>query len=189
MKPRTLYTAIAAGGAIGLTASFLQTLEKISLLKNKDAELVCDLSSVFSCTNVLNAWQSAVFGFPNSMMCMILFTIFGTAGLIGATGGKLSRGLRLGVHALALATLGFGLWFLWQSTFAIGSLCLYCLFCFSGLLLLNWGWLRMNAADLPIGARGRAKLQRGIAAGADTFAWIFLALTIAFVMILKFAWL
>lgn len=161
-------------------------MEKLTLLKNTDAQLVCDLSSVFSCTNVLNAWQSSVFGFPNSLMCMVLFTIFGTVGLVGLTDGKLARGLRLGVHGLALFTLFFGIWFLEQSTFVIGSLCLYCLFCFSGLLLLNWGFLRINAADLPIGSRGRATLQRAIASGADTFVWVLLALTIAFIMVMKF---
>lgn len=177
---------MAAGGAIGLAASFMQTLEKLTLLKNENAELVCNLNSVFSCTNVLNAWQSSVFGFPNSIMCIVLFTIFGSVALVGATGGKLSRGLRLGIHGLSLFTLGFGLWFLWQSTFSIGSLCLYCLFCFSGLLLVNWGWVRTNAADLPIGTKGRAALQRAISSGADTFVWILLALAIAFTMIIKF---
>lgn len=189
MKQRGLYTAVVVGGAAGLIASFMQTMEKLTLLKAPDTQLVCDLNSVFSCSNVLSAWQSSVFGFPNSLMCMVLFTTFSVAGLIGATGGKLTRGMRLGVHGLALFTLFFGTWFLWQSTFSIGSLCLYCLFCFSGLLLLNWGWVRINAAELPISARERTTLVRGIASGADTFAWIVLALTIAFIMIMKFAWL
>ena len=186
MKQRTIYSVMAVGGAIGLAASFMQTMEKLTLLKNENAELVCNLNSVFSCTNVLNAWQSSVFGFPNSLMCMVLFTIFGSMGLVGASGGKLPRGLRLGIHGLSLFTLFFGLWFLSQSTFVIGSLCLYCLFCFSGLLLINWGWLRTNAADLPIGTKGRAVLQRGIAVGADTFGWVLLALAIAFTMMIRF---
>lgn len=183
---KRLYITMVAGGLIGLIASFLQTMEKLTLLKNENAQLVCDLGSVFSCTNVLNAWQSSVFGFPNSLMCMVLFTIFGTVGLVGAAGGQLTRGLRLGIHGLAVFTLLFGLWFLSQSTFVINSLCLYCLFCFSGLLLVNWGWVRTNAADLPLSTRGRARLQRAIASGADTFAWIVLALAIAFVMVLRF---
>lgn len=187
MKQRALYFTMVAGGAIGLLASFLQTMEKLTLLKNENAELVCNLNSVFSCTNVLNAWQSSVFGFPNSLMCMVLFTIFGTIGLAGAVGGALPKALRLSIHGLAVFTLLFGLWFLSQSTFVIGSLCLYCLLCFSGLLLINWSWVRVNAADLPIGANGRARLGRAIASGADTFVWILLALAIAFAMILQFA--
>lgn len=178
---------MTVGGAIGILAAFIQTLEKIQLLKNANEALVCDLNSVFSCTNVLNAWQSSVFGFPNSMMCMVLFTIFFAIGLAGWSGAKLPKGLRLGIHGLSLFTLGFGLWFLWASTYQIGALCLYCVICMTGLLMVNWAWLRLNAADLPIGKAARAKLAAGIAKGADTFGWILLAVTIAFLMILRFS--
>ena len=187
MKQRTMYTLAALGGAVGLTASFLQTLEKLTLLRNANAELACNLNSVFSCSNVLNAWQSSVFGFPNSLMCMVLFTIFGSIALAGALGAKLPRGLRLGVQGLSLFTLGFGLWFLMESTYVIRSLCLYCLFCFSGLLVINWSLMRLNAAELPIGARGRAALQRAIKSGADIFVWVLIALALAFIMILQFS--
>lgn len=177
---------MTVGGIVGMIAAFLQTLEKITLLKNKDALLTCDLNSVFSCSSVLNAWQSAVFGFPNSIMCMALFTVFMAVALVGATGGKLTRGLRLTIQGLSLGTLGFALWFLEQSVYSIGSLCIFCIFCFVGLLFVNWGWLRLNAADLPIGERGRAALARGIANGADIFGWFLLAAVVAFAMVLRF---
>ncbi len=177
---------MTTGGVIGVAAAFLQTTEKIALLKHKDAILACDLSSVFSCTNVLNAWQSAVFGFPNSLLCMTLFTIFASTALVGLSGGSLPRRLRLGVHALSLFTLGFALWFLAQSIYVIGSLCILCIFCFVGLLLVNWGWLRLNAGDLPIGERGRAVLARTIAKGGDIFGWFLLAALVAFAMLLRF---
>jgi uncharacterized membrane protein len=186
MKQRTIYTIMTAGGGIGMIAAFLQTLEKLTLLKNKDAVLACNINSVFSCSNVLNAWQSSVFGFPNSIMCLTLFTIFTSIALAGAVGGKLTRGLRLGIQSLSLFTLGFALWFLWESTYKIGALCIFCLFCFTGLLLVNWGWLRLNAADLPVGERGRAYVKRAIESGGDIFAWILLAMTVAFAMAIRF---
>jgi uncharacterized membrane protein len=186
MKQRTIYGIMTAGGVVGMAAAFSQTTEKITLLKNKDAILTCDLNSVFSCTNVLNAWQSSVFGFPNSLMCLSLFTIFASIALVGVSGGKLPRGLRLGIQLLSLFTLGFALWFLAQSVYVINALCILCIFCFAGLLLVNWGWLRLNAPDLPIGERGRAFLQRRIASGADIFMWILLGLAVAFAMILRF---
>ena len=169
-----------------MTAAFLQTTEKIALLKNKDAILTCDLNSVFSCSNVLNAWQSAAFGFPNSLMCMALFTIFASMALVGLSGGVLPRKLRLGIQALSLFTLSFALWFLTESIYVINALCILCIFCFIGLLVVNWGWLRLNAADLPIGERGRAAVARGIKNGADIFAWILLGLAVAFAMVLHF---
>lgn len=186
MKQRNIYSIMTFGGVIGMVAAFLQTTEKIALLKNKDAVLTCDLNSVFSCTNVLNAWQSSVFGFPNSLMCMALFTIFASIALVGLSGGKLPRRLRLGIQTLSLFTLGFALWFLAESIYVISSLCILCIFCFSGLLLVNWGWLRLNAADLPVGARGRKWLTNLIATGGDIFIWFLLAAVVAFAMIFRF---
>lgn len=186
MKQRTTYGVMVAGGIIGMAAAFLQTTEKIALLKNKDAILACDLNSVFSCTNVLNAWQSSVFGFPNSLMCMALFTIFASIALVGASGGTLPRRLRLGIQGLSLFTLLFALWFLTQSIYVINALCILCIFCFGGLLLVNWGWFRLNATDLPIGERGREFVKRRIESGADIFMWVLLALAVAFAMILRF---
>ncbi len=186
-KQRTIYTIMTVGSVIGMTAAFLQTLEKLTLIKNKDAVLTCNFNSVFNCSNVLNAWQSSVFGFPNSIMCLTIFTVLMSIGLAGLAGGKLPKGLRLGIQALALFTLGFALWFFAQSIYVVGSLCVFCIFCFTGLLMVNWGWLRLNAADLPIGARGRARLLRTISSGADIFGWILLGLAVAFAMLLKFA--
>src|SRR5687768_17273847 len=168
MKQRHFYILIMAGAVTGMAAAFLQMTEKIALLKNKDAILTCDLNSVFSCSNVLSAWQSSVFGFPNSLMCVILFTIFTSTALVGASGGKLPRGVRLGIQGLSLFTLGFALWFLTQSIYVINALCILCIFCFVGLLLINWSWLRLNASELPISERGRAFVQRYINADIDT---------------------
>lgn len=178
---------MTAGGAIGMVAAFLQTLEKLTLIKNKDAVLTCNLNSVFSCSNVLNAWQSSVFGFPNSIMCLTLFTIFTFAALAGLLGSRLSRAFRFTVQALSLFTLGFALWFLAVSTYVIGSLCIFCVFCFLGLLLVNAGWLRINAVDLPIGVRGRAILMRATKNGSDIFGWFLLAAAVAIAMALRFA--
>lgn len=183
---RALYGIMTGGGVVGFMAAFLQILEKIQLLKQGAKPLVCDLNSVFSCTNVLNAWQSSVFGFPNSLMCIVFFTIFATIGLTGLAGGRLPRRLRLGVQVLALFVLAFGLWFMAQSIYVIGSLCILCIFCIVGLLLVNWAWLRINADDLPLSPNAHATLKRWIVHGADTFAWILLAAIIALAMLLRF---
>lgn len=186
MNKRIMYGVMTTGGAVGMAAAFLQTLEKIQLLKNADKALLCDINSIFSCSTVLSAWQSSVFGFPNSLMCLVFFTTFAVVGLAGLSGSTLPRGFRLGVHALSLFVLGFALWFLWQSIYVISALCILCIFCFAGLLLVNWAWLRTNAHDLPIGARGRAGLQRLIHNNIDTFAWVALGAVVGLAMLLRF---
>jgi len=178
---------MTAGGVVGLTASFLETIEYQEILKNAHAQLVCNLNGVFSCGNVLNSWQSKIFGFPNSLLCMVFFTLMFSSGLIGLTGGMLAPKFRLWLHGIATFFLGFALWFMWESTFRVHALCILCLFCLAGLLTLNWGWLRTNAEILPISERHRAQLHKAIRQGADTFVWLILAILIAFVMFLKFS--
>lgn len=186
MNKRTLYGIMIGGAIVGLAAAFFQMLEKLELLKDAGKVLACDLNSVFSCSNVLSAWQSSVFGFPNSLLCIVFFTTFTIAGLAGLSGAALPRAFRLGIHGLSLFVLGFALWFLGQSIYAIGALCILCLFCFAGLLLINWAWLRINANDLPIGKRGRTVLAQLIQSDFDIFAWIMLAVWVGIAVVLRF---
>ena len=152
---------MSIGAAAGLLASFLQMLEKITLLKNPHAALSCNLSSVFNCSNILNAHQSSVFGFPNSLMCIVFFALMLSAGLAGLGGGVLHRWLRLSYQFLALFFVVFGFWYLWQSIFNVGSLCIYCIFCYGGLLLVNTAWLRLNYADYGLSSRRARPMKHG----------------------------
>lgn len=184
---KTLYRTVVLGSAIGLAAAFWQTLEKLTLLKSQDAVLNCNLDSVFSCSNVLNAAQSSVFGFPNSLIAMTFFTFFLGTGLVGLSGGRISRALRLWIQGLALFMLGFALWFLYQSTFNILAICIFCLFIFAGLLLVNGAWLRLNVADWPLLTKpAKERLSARTAAGADIFAWTLLAVAVLATIAVKF---
>lgn len=185
MKQRVLFGSLLFGATMGLGASFLQMVEKVRLLQGAN-QAACDISSVFSCSSVLSAWQSSVFGFPNALMCMIFFTLFASMGVVGVSGVQLPRALRLAVHALALFVLGFGMWFLWQSIFVIQALCILCLICFAGLLVVNWAWLRINAADLPVGAAGRAYIAWLIKTNTDTLLWVLVAIALALVILGRF---
>lgn len=179
MNHRPLYVVVLLGGLIGMTAAFLQTLEKLTLLAHPSATLYCSISSVFSCSTVLKAWQSSVFGFPNSIMCLVLFTIFTVTAAIGLS-SPLSRRVRLSVQLLALATLGFGMWFLWQSIYVISAVCLFCLFCMLGLLLINAAWLRCNNLELP------PAIRRFVQSGYDSVGWLVVALLVALAVIIRF---
>ena len=186
-KQKLLYAILTVGAAIGFLASFLQMLEKITLLKNSDAVLSCNLNSVFSCSNVLNASQSSVFGFPNSLLCIAFFALMFSAGLIGLTGSVINNRVRLVYQAMSLFFLGFGLWYFWQSIFNIGVICIYCLFCFGGLLLINGAWFRLNYKDYGFSKKTLSKVERWVNKGADIFFWCLVALVITLWAIIKFA--
>lgn len=175
------------GAGVGAIASFIQTVERISFADNPTATLACDVNSVFSCSSVFSEWQSSVFGFSNSIMCLLFFGVLLGIGLAGLTGSLIAKGLRLTLHFFSIFFLFFGAWYLQQSTFAIGALCIFCMFCYSGVIALNWAWLRINAGDLPLSASAKKALHRAITRGADTFFWILWAIVIAAMFIYKFA--
>lgn len=183
---KKLYGVILFGALVGFIASFWQLLEKLTLLKNNAAPLSCNLNSVFSCTNVLNAPQSSVFGFPNSLLCIILFTIAIVAAIVGLTGTKIARGVRFSFQFLALFTVFFGLWYLWQSIFNLGAMCIFCVFCFGGVLTINAAWFRLNYSDYPISKSVKRKLDAGVAKGADIFFWCLIGLVVVAEAVIKF---
>jgi uncharacterized membrane protein len=184
-KQKMLYRIISIGAVVGLIASFDDTLEKISLLKNSHSILTCNLNSVFSCSNVLNAHQSSVFGFPNSLLCIVFFSVTLSAGLIGWFGGRIIHQLRYVYQALALFFAGFGYWFFWQSIFNLHSLCILCIFCYAGVLTINIAWFRLDYKDFHFSKIIAKTLDRVVVRGADIFFWSLVALSIVLEAILK----
>lgn len=188
MKERTksLWLVMAGASFVGLVSSLVQTIEKISYAKNPTAPLSCDLNAIFSCSNVFDAWQSSVFGFSNSLLCMIFFALTAGVALAGATGSALNRKLRLVFHFFSVFFLGFGAWYLWQSTFRIGYICIFCLFCYSAVIAMNWAWFRLHYKELPLNKATRTKLNGFVTRGGDWFVAILWALAIGSMILFHF---
>ena len=178
MKSHKLFLWMAAASVAGIAASFWQLLEKLALLKNHDIVLSCNLNSVFSCSNILNAPQSSVFGFPNPIIGLIMFTFFLTIAIFGLTGAKIIKKFAYTIQGLALFMLGFTLWLFYMNTYSSKAICIFCLFNGTAVVIINAVMLRHNFGD---------KLKRRIARGADLFAWALLWLVVGFAMVLKFS--
>jgi uncharacterized membrane protein len=179
------YPVAGLGALIGIVASFWDTIDYQLLLKNSHIALSCNLNSAFSCSTVLSSWQSKVFGFPNSMMCLVFFSlILGFA--ITGPGNKVIRKTRYLIHGLAVFFLGFGAWFLEQSIFSIRAICILCLFCYGGVILINAALLRLNYDDLPLHSAAHDKLAKFFKSGTDIFVWILYALVIGFIILFRF---
>ena len=98
-----LWQTLAGSSLIGLVASFIQTVERIKFADDASAKLICDVNAKLSCSSVFDARQSSVFGFSNSIMCLAFFSILLGVALVGVTGSRVSRGLRLTMHAASLS--------------------------------------------------------------------------------------
>ncbi len=184
---KNLYATMTISAIIGFVASFWQMIEKIAILTAPTEPLACNINALFNCSNILKAWQSSVFGFPNSLMCIVFFVMIIAIGLVGWTGGTISKNLRLTLQAFTLFFIGFGFWYLWQSIFAVGAICIFCLFCYAAVLAISFTWLRINQHDLPISKNAKRFIDATIADGSDLFIWLSIALIIIGEMVWQFA--
>lgn len=181
---KKLWLILAISGFIGLLASFLQTIERIKFADDKTIILSCDINSVIGCSNVFDAWQSSVFGFSNSLMCMIFFGFLLAVGIAGATGSVINKYYRLFINFASIFFLGFGAWYLQQSAFSIGTICIFCIFCYGSVILANWAQLRLNYNDWPMPISYKRITQKCIKHGADSFFWILWAIIIAAMLVI-----
>lgn len=178
---------ILAGSFIGLIAALMQSAEVIEWSARPDAPLVCDISNNLSCSNVFGAWQSSVFGVSNSILCLTFFALMLGFAFAYSRSEKLAASARLLAHFLSVFFLFFGAWYITQLLYSVGALCVYCVFCYAGVIILNWGWLRANAEDLPLKNYQKKWLTNVIKKQYDTVFWVSYALLFIALSILRFS--
>ena len=169
-----LWWLITVSSGVGLISSLIQTIERINNALHPKVALSCDINAIFSCSNVFGAWQSRVFGFSNSLVCMIFFGLTAGVAIAAATGSEINRRLRYIFHFFSVFFLGFGAWYLWQSTYRIGYICIFCLFCYSAVIAMNWAWFRLHYKEMPTKNSTKVKLDKFVDNGGDlfiTFLW------------------
>lgn len=127
---RWIFGTMLAFGIIGLIASFVLSVEKVHLLQNPDAVLSCSINLVLDCSTVMQTWQASVFGFPNSFIGLMGYSVVITVAVIGLSGAAsaLPRWFwRMAVICYALGAL-FAYWLFFSSMYVIEVLCPWCLF-------------------------------------------------------------
>ncbi len=176
---------LSVSAFVGMLASFVQTIERIEYAKNAKLALRCDINSVFSCSSVFDAWQSSVFGFSNSLMCIVFFAISLGAAIAALSGSSLHKNYRLVLWGASVFFLGFGAWYIWQSAYVINALCIFCIFCYGAVITMNWAWLRINSPLLGGSAWGK-KLQAMVSKNIDSYAWLGYAVIFAIIIAWRF---
>ena len=175
-------------GIMGWLASAVLVLEKLEVLKDPNHTTVCDVNPWISCGQVMQTWQSSLFGFPNMFIGIVAFAITITVGMALLSGATFARwywaGLQVGV------TLGFAfvVWLWSQALYSIHILCPFCMIVWAAMIpLFVWVTIRnITAGVIPVPS-GAARVL------ADS-GWIITALlyvaviaTIFFAFILVFA--
>jgi len=182
---KSTWWVLSIASLVGLLASFVQTVERIEYAKNAKLALRCNINSVFSCSSVFDAWQSSVFGFSNSLMCIVFFAISLGAAIAALSGSSLHKNYRLILWGASVFFLGFGAWYIWQSAYVINALCIFCIFCYGAVIAMNWAWLRINCPLLG-GSNAAKKLQAIVSKNIDSYVWLGYAVVFAIIIAWRF---
>jgi uncharacterized membrane protein len=131
LASRTPARLLATTGAIGLLAAFILSVDKVQQLQDKldgkDSLFNCDISAWVTCSTVIASDQSAAFGFPNSFIGVIGFSVVLTLGVVALAGSSLPNWMWAGLQAGTIFGIGFVTWLQVQSIHVIGALCPYCM--------------------------------------------------------------
>ncbi|GAA3527866.1 vitamin K epoxide reductase family protein [Aeromicrobium panaciterrae] len=115
------------GGAIGLVASIVLTIDKARLSDDPTKTFSCDINAFVSCAGVMASDQASAFGFPNSYIGIAGFagvTLIGLALLLGV---RVPSFVKAGLWLGTLFGIGLVTWLQFQSIYEIGKLCPYCM--------------------------------------------------------------
>ena len=175
--------ALLLGSGLGLLASFVLSIEALTLAKNSHAALNCDLNSVISCSAVANHWSATLLGFPNSFIGMMTLPVMVTIAVALLAGTKFPKWFMWGAQLGAVAGLLFAGWMFYMSYVEIGALCPWCLTLDAGMLLIFYGLTRHNVLNKIIEHRG---LRRFVDQGYDTLVLASVAALIVMVILAKF---
>ena len=123
--PSAVWVLIA--GIVGLAAAVTLTVEKVKLLENPAYVPSCSINPVLSCGSVMVTPQASEFGFPNSLLGIVAFTVVVVAGVLAVAKVALPQWFWSGLAAGTLLGVVFVHWLIYQSLYVIGALCPYCM--------------------------------------------------------------
>jgi uncharacterized membrane protein len=123
--PSAVWVLIA--GIVGLTAAVTLTVEKVKLLENPAYVPSCSINPVLSCGSVMVTPQASEFGFPNSLLGVVAFSVVVVAGVLAVAKVALPQWFWTGLAVGTLVGAVFVHWLVYQSLYVIGALCPYCM--------------------------------------------------------------
>lgn len=188
-RPVRLWPALmVVGGLVGMVSGAWQTVERIHFAAGTNADAFCEINAVLSCNSVFTHWQSSALGIPNSLISLPVFALLASGGLAALLGTHLSRGYAVALLGTTLFMAAFLTWYMQQSAFAIGVLCIYCTACAAAVVAVGIGVTRVVDAEQALGT-GRAgrQLRLLVEARADLIIWAGLAALIAVLLYLGLA--
>lgn len=171
---------LAVLAAIGLSAAFILSIEKVELLANPDHVASCSLSPIVACSPVIASWQASAFGIPNSFIGIFAYAaVFAAAITISAGAVKLHRSWWRTLLGGMVFGASFAGWLFYQGVYDIGKLCLYCMLVWLVTFAMLWLVTAycVEKKHISLGKKANKLLSR---------PYIFIAATSAIIFVLLF---
>lgn len=185
---RTWWRLVLAGGLLGIVGTVWETVERLSALTTVGKDSVCDINAVISCGSVYEHWQSSALGVPNSLIGLPVFAIMASAALGALLGSQLSGRYVATLWGLALFMTVFVFWYMEQTAFTIGALCLFCTASMINIMLAGIGLTRVADAERALGdGRVGSAVHRLVDSRADLALWFGLAAVVGIMLFLGLA--
>ena len=157
-------------GAVGWLASGALVLEKLEVLKDPGHVTVCDVNPWISCGQVMQTWQSSLFGFPNMFIGIVAFAVVITTGAGILAGATFARWYWLGLQAGVTLGFSFVVWLWSQALYSIHILCPFCMIVWAAMIPL-FVWVTVRNVS-----HGVVRLPAGPARVLSESGWIVTAL-------------
>lgn len=164
-----IFGTMLVSSSLSLIASFVLSVEAITLAENPNAELSCDINTVISCGTVASSWQSQLFGFPNAFLGLVAEPVVITIAAASLGGVRFPRWFMFSAQVVYTLGLVFAYWLFYESMFHIGALCPWCLLVTVSTTLVFATLTHINIRDnnLFLPSPVQSALAAGIRANLD----------------------
>ncbi|GEA83361.1 MAG: vitamin K epoxide reductase family protein [Cellulomonas sp.] len=177
-------------GLLGLFASFVLSIEALTLAADKNASASCDLNEVISCSTVAKHWAASLFGFPNAYLGIAAESVVLTVAVALVGGVVFPRWFMQVAQVIYTLGLVFAWWLFGMAYFVIGALCPWCLLITVTTTLVWVGLTRINVRERNVSLPGRAGPwgRRFVQGGNDWFVTIALLVVLAGLVMVKYGY-
>jgi uncharacterized membrane protein len=184
----TVWVTMLVASIASLVASFVLAVEALTLAKDPNADLSCNINSVLSCGTVGNSWQASLLGFPNAFLGLVTEPVVITIAVASLAGVKFPRWFMVAAQVVYTVGLVFAYWLFEQAMFEIGALCPWCLLITIATTFVFFEMTYVNIRDdnLYLPRRVQAALTGFIRANLDLILLVVWLLVLVLAIVLKY---
>lgn len=149
---------------VAMAATIVIIVERSILAADPGHRTSCDLNPWVSCGQVMQSWQAMTFGFPNTYIGIVAFSVLITVAVSLLAGARFARWYWLLMNVGILAGFAFCVWLWYSAVYSIGTLCLYCMIVWAMVIVqvVLVTSRNVQAGALPA-SPGAARLARDVA--------------------------